>query len=97
MVVCHSCDNPPCVNPAHLFLGTLSDNTQDALSKGRWSRTPTHWGETSPKAKLSSAEVAEIRLRYAAGEAYQRELGEEYGVSQTQIGRIVRGVRWKQG
>lgn len=98
LAVLHACDNPPCVNPnpGHLFLGTLSDNTQDALAKGRWNRTPTHYGETSPKARLTAAQVDEIRCRYAAGESNQRELGEEFGICQTQVGRIVRRVHWKQ-
>lgn len=96
MIVCHRCDNPPCCNPAHLFLGTDADNCADRVAKGRSSRMITHFGETSPNAKLTAAQVEEIRLRYAAGGIFQRELGEEFGVSQTQIGRIVRRVRWKQ-
>lgn len=96
LIACHHCDNPPCCNPSHLFLGTNSDNAADRVAKGRSSRKVTHFGETSPKAKLTAAEVGEIRRRYAVGGVVQRELGEEFGVSQTQIGRIVRGVRWKQ-
>jgi hypothetical protein len=96
LIVCHHCDNPPCVNPSHLFLGTPQDNVDDRVRKGRSSRLISHFGETSPKAKLTAAQVAEIRERYSAGGVYQRELGEEFGVDQTQIGRIVRGVRWKQ-
>lgn len=96
MIVCHHCDNPPCVRPDHLFLGFDLDNAADRVAKNRSSRMVTHWGETSPKAKLTAAQVEEIRARYAAGRVTQRELGEEFGVGQTQVGRIVRGVRWKQ-
>jgi hypothetical protein len=95
LVVCHRCDNPPCVNPAHLFLGTLSDNTQDSLAKGRWNYSPNRWGETSPTAKLSEEQVEEIRRRYKPGVVAQWELGREYGVNQTTISKIVRGTRWK--
>lgn len=96
LVVCHHCDNPPCVNPAHLFLGTDADNCADRVAKGRSSRRVSHRGETSPLAKLTEQDVREIRERYARGGIYQRELGVEYGVSQTEVGRIVRGVRWRQ-
>jgi len=94
MLVCHRCDNPPCVNPAHLFLGTDADNRSDCVAKGRQARLPQSKGEASHLAKLTAAQVAEIRHRYAAGGILQRELGEIYGVSQTQIGRIIRRVRW---
>jgi hypothetical protein len=95
LVVCHRCDNPSCVKPAHLFLGSLSDNTQDSIKKGRWNYSPQRWGESSPAAKLTTEQVEEIRSRYASGAVSQRELGCEYGVSQTAISKIVRGVRWK--
>lgn len=96
LVVCHRCDNPPCVRPDHLFLGSLSDNTQDSIAKGRWNVTPTHYGETSPLSKLTAEQVDAIRHRYATGGIRQRELAEEYGVQQSTISKIVRGVRWKQ-
>lgn len=96
MIVCHYCDNPPCVNPIHLFLGTDADNCADRVAKDRSSRMISHYGETSPLAKLTAEQVEEIRRRYAAGGVLQRELGEEFGIGQTQVGRIVRRVRWKQ-
>lgn len=96
MVVCHRCDNPPCVRIDHLFLGTNQDNVDDRVAKGRSSRQVPHFGEASPNAKLTAAQVYEIRRRYAAGGVGQRELGEKFGISQTHIGRIVRGTRWKQ-
>lgn len=83
-VVMHRCDNPPCVNPEHLLLGTHADNNGDRSAKGRSCHGPRH-----PNAKLSSEQVAEIRRR-ADGGWTTRELGEEYGVAQTTISRIVR-------
>lgn len=96
MIVCHRCDNPPCVRPDHLFLGSEQDNVDDRVAKDRSSRQISHFGETSPLAKLSAEQVDAIRYRYTAGGILQRELAEEYGVTQTTISKIVRGVRWKQ-
>lgn len=59
MLVCHACDNRACCNPRHLFLGTHKDNTQDSMRKGRWLM-----GERSPTAKLTDAQIVEIRQRY---------------------------------
>jgi hypothetical protein len=92
MLVCHRCDNPPCVNPPHLFLGTDALNAADKGAKGRARTTPQR-GEDSPAAKVTTEAVLQIRARYAAGGISQRELGEEYGIGQTHVGRIVRGTR----
>jgi hypothetical protein len=92
LCVCHRCDNPPCVNPRHLFIGTRTDNLHDASVKGRI-RAPM--GTTSPNAKLTDEAVREIRRRYALGETLQRELGKEFGVSQEEIGAIVRRRKWR--
>jgi hypothetical protein len=87
----HHCDNPPCVNPAHLFIGTQADNNRDRAAKGRNGDTS---GENSGVAKLTWPKVDEIRARYAAGGIFQRELGAEYGVSDTHISAIVNNLRW---
>lgn len=88
--VCHSCDNPACVNPSHLFLGTDADNVCDCISKGRNCR-----GERVASAKLTEQQVLDIRAKYANGLALQRELASEYGVSRMQISDIVCGKAWK--
>lgn len=94
--VCHKCDNPWCCNPTHLFLGTHQENMRDRDRKGRSTKGRTfHHGEGSGRsAKLTLADVTTIRETYARGGVSQSALGERFGVGQTQIGRIVRGLRW---
>jgi hypothetical protein len=89
MVVCHRCDNPPCVRPSHLFLGTAADNTADMLAKGRHV-APT--GLANGRAKLSAEQIAEIRARRDAGEQL-RPIADDYGVSASYLSRVVRGER----
>lgn len=93
LMVCHRCDNPPCCNPHHLFLGTASDNVQDMVQKGRQNLVNPK-GEDHGMAKLTSADVDEIRSTYAAGGATQRSLAEDYGICQAQVWRIVNNVCW---
>ena len=98
MVVCHTCDNRRCVNPAHLWIGTQKENMQDCVRKGRLFAQlyPEQWsGEKHGQAKLTNAQVEEIRVRYAQGNIFQRELATEYGVSRSEIGNIVRGENWR--
>ena len=83
-LVCHSCDNPPCINPDHLFIGSNDDNLDDMRSKDR----DTH-GEASLLAKLTDVQVAAIRSIYREGRTTQRELALQFDVSQSQISRIV--------
>lgn len=89
MFLCHRCDNPPCVNPSHLFLGTPADNVRDAIAKGRHIK-----GEQVGGCVLTEADVIAIRRRYAAGGIRQGDLAAEYGVSRSNIGFIVRGRSW---
>lgn len=89
-MVLHTCDNPSCVNPAHLLLGTALDNNTDRQRKDR-SFHPT--GEKHPMCRLTDAQVAEIRERYASGAITYKRLAEEYGVSKNHIRRLVKRLR----
>jgi hypothetical protein len=95
MRVCHRCDNKRCCNPDHLFLGTDLDNARDRDAKGRGRAIPpaAMTGAANPAAKLGPAEVFEIRR--AARHETQRSLAKRFGVSQSQIGNIVRGTSWR--
>lgn len=86
--VCHKCDNPLCVNPDHLFLGTHEDNMKDMVQKNR-----SFKGRGESKfwlSKLTSKKAEEIKNSTMS----QSKLGKIYGVSQTTIGRIKRGVSY---
>jgi hypothetical protein len=89
MFVCHSCDNPGCVNPDHLFLGTPADNTRDMIAKGRHrGQLP---GSSHTHSKLTDADVVAIR---SAEGVTQKRLAERYGIDQGQISRIRAGRVW---
>lgn len=85
MQVCHRCDNPPCVNPSHLFLGSIADNMRDKVAKGRQLR-----GEMVPTHKLTERDVLSLRC----DERPQREIAKAYGVSQSAISLLRNGRRW---
>lgn len=89
--VLHRCDNRKCCNPAHLFLGSMSTNQKDAYSKGR--KVQPRSGHAN--AKLTRAQVKELRRAYAAREAVQTELAATYGVSQRTVSLIVRNETYK--
>jgi hypothetical protein len=103
--VCHTCDNPSCVNPKHLFVGTQDDNAQDMVEKGRSAKGAKSGsyrhpekrpcGERNAQHKLTDVQVLEIRSRYQAGGVSQQALAIEYGVCQPNIGCIVRREHWK--
>lgn len=89
--VLHRCDNPPCVNPAHLFLGTNLDNDKDRDAKGRGN--PVR-GSAHCCAKLSERDVCEIRRELAAREKTQYVIADEFGVTSKAISLIARNKRW---
>ena len=91
LCVLHRCDNRLCVNPAHLFLGTKTDNARDMCQKGRQAHVR---GEAHGLAKLTEADVIEIRRLYATGDHPQREIGALFGVCQVNVGDIVNGDTW---
>jgi hypothetical protein len=90
MCICHRCDNPPCVNPNHLFLGTRADNQADMARKGRAS---VRSGEANGNARLTEADVREIRARYRGGET-QTAIALNYGVDSSTVCYIVNGHLW---
>ena len=89
LYVLHKCDNPPCCNPAHLFLGTHADNMRDRNEKGRTAR-----GIQNPTGKLTRDSVRQVRTLYATGKFSQMQLGKRFGVSFQTIGSIVRREKW---
>lgn len=90
-MVLHSCDNPPCCNPAHLFLGSGTDNAADRDGKGRGVAPPKHAGESHPLAKLTSSQVAEIRN----SKGKLREIAALYRIGLSQVSAIRKGRSWK--
>jgi hypothetical protein len=98
--VCHTCDNPPCQNPAHWFLGTHADNARDRQQKGRGaagSPLPTghkrSTGERNSNAKLTEKDVRVIRALCRAGRT-QQSVAAQYGLTQSAVGYIVRRKLW---
>lgn len=88
--VCHRCDNPPCCNPSHLFLGTQVDNNHDRDNKGRTSK-----GELSGKVKLKKQQVLEIVELFATGKYTRRELATKFNISRPTIYRITTKTTWR--
>lgn len=85
LLVCHHCDNPTCVRPDHLFLGTARDNARDMSAKNR--------APKGTNTKLTADDVLAIRAEYKRGMG--GKLGRKYGVTYQTIHEIVRGISWK--
>lgn len=92
-LVLHRCDVRACVNPAHLFLGTPKDNSQDAVKKGRNAKL---YGERNGKAKLTRADVLAIRRMCRRGGVYQKTVAKQFGVSEATVSYVVHGERWRK-
>lgn len=93
MFVCHRCDNPPCVRPDHLFLGTPADNIADRHQKGR-TVTTVRFGEDCAVAKLRASDVVAMREAHAGGVSLAA-LSRRYGVHHNTVQGIVAGKSWR--
>ncbi len=89
LCVLHRCDNPSCVNPGHLFLGTRQENMEDKVRKGRQNR-----GSSVGTSKLHEGDVREIRLLGSRG-LKQEEIAERFGVTASRVSDVLSGRAWK--
>lgn len=95
MHVCHTCDNPSCVNPSHLFLGTHQDNMRDRDSKGRCGAFGALSGELNHQAILTSRQASEIRALSRLGVMTAKDIGAIFGVSEGCVYGIKYGRIWR--
>ena len=89
--VLHKCDNPPCVRPDHLFLGTQADNIKDMLKKGRWK---PKLGENHPSSKLKVKDVYKIRQLHVDG-IKRDEIAERFNIAISTVEGIIYRTRWR--
>ena len=92
--VCHKCDNPSCVNPDHLFLGTQADNLADMRRKGRGKNPPLKRGEAHYEGKLTEQSVRVIRERRSTGERLV-DIAADFGVTPALISHIATRRKWR--
>lgn len=88
-VICHSCDNPPCCNPNHLFIGTQTTNMSDRHIKGRSAR-----GSQIGNSRLTEDQVREIRELYSSGKLASPGLSRKFNVAQSTISRVINRKGW---
>lgn len=93
LYICHHCDNPSCVNPSHLFAGTMSDNSIDMYKKGRRIFIGKK-GQEHPRAKLTNQDVVNIREEYVPEKVSVYKLAEKYNVSSSAIFAIIKHRSW---
>ncbi len=97
LLVLHQCDNPPCIRQDHLFLGTVKENSIDAIRKGQSAGGGcSTYGEAHPLAKLTEPQVIQIREEYADGHVTLQQIANTYCVKKTQISRIISGKKWSR-
>lgn len=99
MYICHTCDNPRCVNPDHLWQGTPAQNILDCIAKGRKKSGITDWKirmESKPHhwQKLTRDQVIEIKKLLLVGEMSRRQIAECFNIDHDHVGQIQRGERW---
>lgn len=92
LFVCHSCDNPPCINPAHLHIGTNADNLRECRDRGRH-KSHIMPGEANPIAKLDNTAVNEIRELLRMGLSH-RKIAALFGICPQNVSKIKNGERW---
>lgn len=95
LFVLHDCDNPSCVNPCHLSVGTQADNIADCQSKGRFRPLSGGSKDRNPRARLTQVQVDTIRHCLANGET-QTRVALRYGISQGHVSSIAVGRRWRE-
>ena len=95
LFVCHSCDNPACVNPDHLFLGTHQDNMNDCSSKKRYDCVKRPKGELHGNHVLTDEMVLQLRREYALEPFFLRIYAKRYGISIATTHKILRRQAWK--
>ena len=88
----HRCDNPPCIRPSHLYVGTNADNMRDMIEHGRGALRAKS-GESNPSARLTADKVRLIRELAASGSTH-RALGQQFGVSHQTVTKIVLRRKW---
>lgn len=99
MDICHCCDNPPCCNPSHLFLGTRAENHSDMMQKGRGSAPPRLIGERNGRAKLTPEQVRWLREVCTPGSRDANSasaLARQLGVSYPTVLKAVRSQAWTE-
>ena len=91
LIIRHRCDNPTCTNPRHLETGSVADNSQDMIERGR-----SLFGSKNHKAKITEVDVLKIREMYANSEDSQRDIAKHFGINDRSVSHIVRGLTWRK-
>lgn len=93
-LICHKCDNPSCVNPKHLFVGSPKDNTADMIAKGRNSKPPLRYGEANPRSKLTEERVLNVRQLSKQG-LTSRRIARLHSVDKNTVLAIINHKTWR--
>lgn len=93
-VVCHRCDVPACINPAHLFVGTQAENLADMRAKGRRGSVRVYSGSSNVMSRLTEADIPKILNAANDGQSFTA-IGRTFGVSRVTVSKIVNGRAWR--